>query len=365
MTAGPTSRPGRLDVLDGLRGVAALLVVLQHGGERVSAGFRDLTGSTVQLGQLGVMTFFLVSGFVVPLSMDRLPPGREGLRRFVVTRTARLYPAYWVSLLLTLLAWRADAVQVPPALRHGPGAWLADTTMLQSFLGAGQAQGQYWSLAFELLFYALVGLLFALGLHRRTVPLALGALVVALATHAAARATGHTVALGLANVATMFVGTVLYRVHTGALAARTGWWVYALGAAAVQLVLVLRLRGHTDSSTGGTLGLGPMVGAWAGAYALVAAAFLLRRRRVPRWLIGTGVVSYSVYLLHPLVIGAVGRIGGPATSIAVWAGLSLAAGWASYRLVEAPGMRAGRRAVSALGRRERRRRQEVAPGRVL
>lgn len=341
----------RLVFLDALRGVAALLVVLQHGGEQLSAGFRQLSAHVVQLGQLGVLTFFLVSGFVIPLSLGRSSIRRPSLRRFAVTRAARLYPAYWASLLLTVLTWHLVAGSRPAAAPRGPAQWLVESTMLQSFVGVPQAQGQYWSLAFELLFYVLAGVLVALRLQRHSVALALGALAVAVGAHALARATGHTVPLGLGNVATMFVGTVLYRVHTGEVSARTGWRVYALGALAAELVLVLRLTGRTDASTGGTLTLGPMATAWGGAYAFVAVAFVLRTREVPRWLAWTGLVSYSVYLLHPLVMDAAGRLpGGAGPTLVGWVGLTLLAGAASYSLVEAPGVRAGRRLAGRLTR---------------
>lgn len=335
-TVGPKHRQ-RLGFLDALRGLAALAVVVQHGGERVSAGFREVTGSAVQLGQLGVLAFFLVSGFVIPLSLER-----GGLRRFAVTRVARLYPAYWTSLVLVAVAWQAGVLQIPGEFRHGLGPWLVESTMLQSFLGVPQLQGQYWSLAFEVIFYALAALLYALRLHTHTVGLALAALGTAVAAHVLGRVTQTTVPLGLANVASMFVGTVLFRVASGDVPARTGWRVYAAGAVAVQAVLVLRLRGHTDASTGGTLTLGPMVGAWAGAYLVFAAGFALRSRAVPRWLAWTGLISYSVYLLHPLVMSAVGEVGNAAVTMAVWVTLTLAAAAVAHRLVEAPGIRAGR-----------------------
>lgn len=345
MTAAPDEavtplrdRLPRLAFLDALRGIAALLVVVQHGGEQLSAGFRQLTGSVLQLGQLGVLTFFLVSGFVIPLSLER-----GGLHRFAVTRLTRLYPAYWLSLLLVLATWQAGVVAIPATFRDGPAPWLVQATMLQSFVGVPQLQGQYWSLAFELIFYALAAGLYAVDLHRRSVALALGALAVAVGAHALARATGHTVPLGLANVATMFVGTVLFRVHSGQLCARTGWRVYLTGALAVQAVLVLRLFGRTDASTGGTLTLGPMVGAWAVAYLLFGLAFTLRARPVPAWLAWTGLVSYSVYLLHPLVMSTIGDLGGAVPTLVVWVGMTLLAAAAAYRFVEAPAVRVGRR----------------------
>ncbi len=92
----------RLYVLDGLRLVAALMVVLFHyvalyGGweNNPRAVFPSLHGYA-RYGWLGVEVFFLISGFVICMSTW----GRS-LGDFVVSRVSRIYPAYWVAVLLT------------------------------------------------------------------------------------------------------------------------------------------------------------------------------------------------------------------------------------------------------------------------
>ena len=105
--APPTAkRPGkrRLYVLDGLRLVAALMVMAYHymaynrvhyWGKSTAAVFP--TGNKFAIyGWLGVYLFFLISGFVICLSCWGRTP-----RQFAVSRFIRLYPAYWVGLILT------------------------------------------------------------------------------------------------------------------------------------------------------------------------------------------------------------------------------------------------------------------------
>jgi len=239
-------------------------------------------------------------------------------------------------------------LEVARPFRHDAHPWLANLTMLQTVLGRPQLQGQYWSLLFELTFYGLCGLLLALGVIKKTVAIAVLALGGALALHLLARAAGHTAPLGLGNIATMFVGSVLWRVHSGAVSAKTGWRVYAAGLIITQAILVTRLQGHSDGSTGVALTLLPMAVAWGGAYLIFGLAFHFRERlHTPRWLVFVGEVSYSVYLLHPLAFAVLGKKSILAHDVPLqifaWAVLSVGFGWLSWRLVERPASAAGRR----------------------
>src|SRR5437868_796900 len=81
--------------LDALRGIAVGLVVVQHIGQLTSPRFRDLSTDWAQLGQMGVMVFFLCSGFIIPATLER----NDSLATFWVSRFFRLYPLYWLSLL--------------------------------------------------------------------------------------------------------------------------------------------------------------------------------------------------------------------------------------------------------------------------
>jgi len=61
----------RLDFLDALRAVAALAVILQHGLELSVPGFMVWTTRNFSFGQAGVCLFFLISGFIIPLSLEK------------------------------------------------------------------------------------------------------------------------------------------------------------------------------------------------------------------------------------------------------------------------------------------------------
>ena len=143
----------RLDYIHGLRGVAALVVVLQHALQMVQeAGigwFHPLLQS-INLGRFGVALFFLISGLVIPFSFK----GETPLRNFVISRVFRLYPAYWLSIPIlayvgTLRGWYPDVATV-----------LANLTMIQGLFGVWDIGPGYWTLKYEMMFYTLCAVLF-------------------------------------------------------------------------------------------------------------------------------------------------------------------------------------------------------------
>lgn len=345
------SPPGRLGFLDGLRGVAVALVLLQHVGELAFPAVEALASSTVQLGQFGVLVFFLCSGFIIPASLERgrREPGRRAaLRSFWISRVFRLYPLYWLSLagagLLVALG------RFVPEESLTAGDWLANAAMLQLPAGAPHALGLYWTLAFELLFYLAVSALFLLGWHRRSVVLSSCASAVCLGAAAfSVPLLGQPAPLGLFCLATMFLGTVFHRWHAGEVRLPTlaGCVVSTLAAGAAMLG-----SAAGELTAAGGPGVLPMATAWLGSYAVFCAGVALRHRAVPGWLRRLGTISYSVYLVQALVLIAVPALSSPLLSAAVWTALVIGCSELTYRFVEQPAVRLGRR-LSAVRRNGR------------
>ena len=82
-------------------------------------------------------------------------------------------------------------------------------------------------------------------------------------------------------------------------------------------------------------------------FAVFGLALLLRDRPMPRVLGWLGEISYSVYLLHALIITYVPSIGGPTGAAAVWFSLTLVLSVMSYRWIELPAISLGRRLTAA------------------
>lgn len=143
----------RLQALDLIRFIAALAVVFYHYLAQPNSNFPQLA-AVAQFGYLGVPLFFMISGFVIAASAEHRAP-----LQFVISRAARLYPAFWIAVLLTAAALWLLGTTSPSALQI-----LANLTMLNDYMGIANIDGVYWTLQVELKFYACVFLLMALRL---------------------------------------------------------------------------------------------------------------------------------------------------------------------------------------------------------
>ena len=144
-------------MLDALRVVAALSVLIFHFGFRgySADGFETLHFASMswfaRYGYLGVELFFMISGYVIPLSIQ----GRR-VRDFAVFRWIRLYPTYWMCAAVTTLIVHTVG---DGRFRLPVHDVLLNTTMAAPWFGAAYIDGSYWSLAVELQFYVVVGIL--------------------------------------------------------------------------------------------------------------------------------------------------------------------------------------------------------------
>jgi peptidoglycan/LPS O-acetylase OafA/YrhL len=346
---------GRLRYVDALRGIAALLVLWLH----VSNSFRGLSNesgwlsaflSNIDVGRIGVVVFFLISGFVIPFSIR--PDSAAPVGAFVIRRVFRIYPAYWLSVPLAAFVfyWGIGATFSASAL-------VANFTLLQSVFGLPNAEGVYWTLIVELAFYLLcIALLLTRSLFdaRR---IALLATVLALA-HVFAMFMlwlgRPVVSVGTAfwplNLSVMRWGA-LYRLDTtGATDRLCSTLLRALG---VLFVIALPI--------GAALAVHARV-VYTIAYSLAFLVFLAGMRyvrietKLTDWL---GRISYSIYLFHPIVFQPIylwlmgQSLDSPfrgqhlAIYLAVNVAVTLAVASLVYRYVERPAIRLGHRLASA------------------
>jgi peptidoglycan/LPS O-acetylase OafA/YrhL len=147
----------RVREFDGIRGLAALSVMLFHLADRASYQFINPSWSfpfTVPFGAYGVETFFMLSGFVIFLSLEKQP----NMISFCKSRFIRLFPIFWVCVLLSIsivLVFHLNVkISVPIVL--------ANLTMIpRQFVGvSSNIEGSYWTLECELWFYVIVSLIY-------------------------------------------------------------------------------------------------------------------------------------------------------------------------------------------------------------
>src|ERR1700761_1097369 len=173
-------RAGRDPALDGLRGVAILLVYIFHygGGLRSTNLLIRVLGYFTETGWTGVILFFALSGFLITGSLWDSRDERDVLRNFYARRVLRIFPLYYAVVLIALLASVARGnrlAELSPVLLYAgflqnlPGlvtTALQPTSPLPLF--------HLWSLAVEEQFYILwPALIFFAGTRSRALNLSL------------------------------------------------------------------------------------------------------------------------------------------------------------------------------------------------
>jgi len=147
----------RYKELDALRGIAALMVVLFH-----FTMDKDQYNAVFKLGTTGVDLFFMISGFVIFMSLNKI----SGSKQFIINRISRLYPSYWVAVTFTFILMLAVKLMRHSSINtlYQIKKYIANLTMLQYYFRMPDIDAPYWTLLVELLFYAVILLLHRLKL---------------------------------------------------------------------------------------------------------------------------------------------------------------------------------------------------------
>ncbi|MGI4863234.1 MAG: acyltransferase family protein [Janthinobacterium lividum] len=336
----------RLHELDLLRFVAALSVLLFHytyqgyttGTYRLPA-FGALSQVT-RYGYLGVQLFFLISGYVVLLSAQGKTVGQ-----LAVSRVVRLYPAFWAACTLTFVVargWGQAASGAFAGLRVGVLQYVANLTMLSSFLNTNYIDGVYWSLTVELIFYFLVSLLLAYGLLQRLdlfISLWLGFVVLAGLRIAAPNTLFS--ALLFPDYAPYFAAGMLFYLLQQP-QGRT-WRRYTLLMAAYLLAVRSNILQASEVSAPFRADTKPgviagIITVFFGCFYLIAIRKINLHRHA--WLTWLGALTYPLYLLHRNIgLIVFYHFGQSANKYLVLSGLiilMLATAYAIHVLIEKP-----------------------------
>lgn len=334
--------------LDALRGIAALVVVFDHSSYTFMADFRGELMPHFNTSRYGIMVFFLVSGYIIPASLER----RGCVRTFWIGRIFRVYPLWAAVVTVLIAAHLADIAELPDLGQHSTAAVAAaHATMLQELLGTPNLLLTLWTLSYEMSFYLLVVALFTVRLHQHSAAIAVTLAVLAAASTTAGLAlppsalSSHVGAVplitlasvamavaiacasarssvlrgfgavlggmqalalvplngtvpvweGLTILAVMFLGTAVHRAETG----QNTWSRTTVAAMVVVACAVGSAYAHGDGDHFTRRG-------WITAFLLAALTFTAgltsRHRRLPRTLTGLGTISYSVYMVHPLLL---------------------------------------------------------------
>lgn len=294
--AGGASARSNFLTVQALRAIAALMVVVFHGfdiwASRVSPGDYWANGAA------GVDIFFVISGFVMVVSAERLVSEPGAWRIFMHHRVIRIVPLYWVLTTVKLLLVfffaklalypRLDADYVLGSYLFLP---VVDNGHFRPLLPVG------WTLTYEFLFYVLFALALALRVEVLRVLVPAFVLIGALAL----------LRSGDWPEWTILFSTIVFEFLFGVVLAQLtvrGWSMPPAMAAAAMLIgfaLILMIPKASENVR---------VLAWGvPALAIVAGAVSLEAQlgeRLPGWLLALGDASYSIYLVHGFALAALG-----------------------------------------------------------
>ncbi|RYZ87636.1 MAG: acyltransferase [Proteobacteria bacterium] len=332
----------RLVFLDSLRGIAALAVMFQHIGENLFDPVKYFTGQYLQLGQFGVTLFFLCSGFVIPFSLEKT----KDLRAFWVNRVFRLYPLYWLVLATLLILFYLSLFALPDSfVSRLPLSAVVNLTMVQAFLGFEHASAVFWSLGFEMVFYVLVSIAFVAGILKRTSLFVYALLGLSVLNPIVTRIILHKAPhLGVSfHITTMFFGTLAYRWYAGALKTKSFQLAYILAFIAIVTINAIGLIGIETTDTGGVKSFVPMTMAWLGSYSLFALFLAARDFKHSGFAKRAGTISYSLYLIHPIVIALGLKTGSAPLTFVCWMAATWVLAELTFKFVEKPFIAVGKR----------------------
>ncbi|MFE7721020.1 acyltransferase family protein [Nocardia rhizosphaerihabitans] len=377
-----------IPALEGMRGMAALGVLLTHVSFQTGVGGIAVLGPILERFDMAVAVFFALSGFLLWRPHAAVAHGMgtaPTTGRYLLHRLMRIVPAYWAVVVFVLLLLPGAAQSAN--LR----VWVSNLFLLQVFVPLTLTEGltQMWSLSVEMAFYLVLPLLawsivWLRGPAARwRVPVLCGLIAVSLtwnlwpvptpdAIHADNWLPGYLPWFA----AGMVLAELIHQVRPGA------WWGRLFSSQPLMWALALAAFLVSATEFGGPAGLeraepwqyamkmllGMIIG-----FGLLAPLVLRPADAAPhRWLesptaLTLGRWSYGIFLWHLVVLTMVFPVFGilPFSGNFVYVlvlttALTMPLAAASFALIEDPARRLARRWDKAAAARRSRRDQEKA-----
>ncbi|MBU3759648.1 MAG: acyltransferase [Candidatus Omnitrophica bacterium] len=292
----------RVVFLDGLRGAAILLVVLFHAYARwpevVRYGDKFAEFPIFRFGFLGVQLFFMISGFVILMTLERC----SGFAQFLYRRWLRLFPAMMIvsPIILSTALFLPERPLGIPALRDMiPGLTFIQPDWWEVILGSpqGYLEGSFWTLYIEVKFYVVFGLLFFLAGENVSI---LGLLILFMLSLVWSGSTFSKL-LDANYMGWFAAGALFCKYHR---TANKRWMVMGV-ISALASALSIRADGREGAVEAGIV----LVSFFAAALASKSIQSILSTRI----LCLLGFMSYPLYLLHEnLMVGLIVKLGNSA-----------------------------------------------------
>ncbi len=280
----------RIDFLDAIRGIACLLVMTQHIFERLYREFAFFNLNYMSIGIMGVVSFFLVSGFVIPLSLEK----SGSIKKFLTNRFFRIYPLYLFILFFTLmfLTFKGQKFSL--------SAVLLNATLLQEYLKQPVFVGVSWTLSLEIVWYVVFAITFYFSFNKKTLYLlaasSIGMIVLAfisllIETRLPMGRVGY--------IHSCAVGLLFYRYFSGEVSRKEFFCAFSFSWLSMAFAFAVTYGYFTHPMFSVTC----IFSSWIAGYALFLFFFILKSKEYHSMFKYFGKISYSIYLVHTLLIG--------------------------------------------------------------
>lgn len=328
----------RLASIDVLRGLAAILVVLQHSVEHYdNALIHYVHQNVINFGQIGVLVFFMISGYVIPYS--QAGSGRD-LNAFWLARFFRIYPLYIFVILTNLfITFALFRVSVP----NLGGALLAHVIFVQEWIGLPNFGGPSWTLFLELVWYGLFAVLVFVRREKDAGLLYWGLMACLAAFLVLNLILQRQLPFGkIAFLVSFFLGYITYLFRTETLRLDRYRLYFGTSLVLTLIIMFVSYAVFRDDAKPGISFLCILLN-WLTATAIFLGLLFFRSEGYSRILIYLGTISYSIYLLHDTVVHLFrfSRIDSM-IYVPLTLPITIALAHLTYTYVERPGIRIGK-----------------------
>lgn len=351
---------GRLDSIQVLRGVAAMLVVLFHFRHYINDVYplKDLGDRLFLFGEAGVDIFFIISGFIIVYASRNKE--NNTFSEFAIKRFFRLYPLYFVVLTVYLLSYREESFTVVNIIKsyllipidyNGKAPWFGLSTIYSA-----------WTLTYESYFYVVFSLAILISHKYRamicsvlilTIMFSLQKHMNGVFTFEAISGTNsfhgvHYNFLFVSNplIIDFMLGMLVAYIYLFYVEKFNGSiHLTFLSILAFTISLIFMLSRATGL-------VGPLYWGWCSAFIVLSLLIISKELNIfyPRFLVYLGEMSYSIYINHVVVkkvafayIGPLGLFGDGDGFVILFSLViaTLCISYATYNYIEKPTLKIG------------------------
>ncbi|WAC09283.1 acyltransferase family protein [Dyadobacter pollutisoli] len=318
-TLGYNPRDSKINSIQVLRGIAALIVTIYHLKDVIREGdpFKKELDFLFNSGPAGVDLFFVISGFIMVYITRHTSGSVTGVGQFIIKRFIRIWPAYAViTVIYFVLQHRIAPDQAP----------LNELILSMVFIPASAEAPPFygyatlpvgWSLNYEIYFYLVIAISLCFSKFRWyaffilsgttliLVPLAYGNFTLK-PDHAVGYGSAYLNMITNPIICNFISGVIIGLIYYNGALSRAFSAFFSkkwLVATCIGLALWQYLSGFFG-------GLGPLQ--WGVGSALLFTSFIFHTKgritRFPNWLVRLGDISFSIYLIHLPVMVAISYV---------------------------------------------------------